>query len=335
MDFLKYLVQKGVIDEATRDKVAGAVERSGKDISDVLAEEGIDAENVLALRSEYLQVPARGVNAKDVPPEVLKYIPEESALHYRFIPIGIEEGVLEVGMTDPDNLEARDALQFIATNIGLPFKIFLITRGDFNALLKNYHGLSGEVRKALTELGEESIDIVRPKDPAPIAATPAPDDGKKPRGAGKLLRDTEPSIASPRPPGGITAEGATSASGSIQLEELEKGVAGFSAKDEPKIVEEAPITKIVSVILRHAVDGGASDVHIEHTVEQIRDRFRVDGVLYTSLILPKTVHDSVVARIKVLSNLKLDERRKPQDGSFQLVFYERKLDFRVSTFPAY
>jgi type IV pilus assembly protein PilB len=107
-----------------------------------------------------------------------------------------------------------------------------------------------------------------------------------------------------------------------------------NAEEENKIVEDAPVTKIVAVILKHAVEGNASDVHIEHTGEKIRVRFRVDGVMYTSLILPLNIHSAIVARIKILSQLRLDEKRKPQDGSFSAVMDNKKIDFRVSTFPA-
>ncbi|MDO8579816.1 MAG: GspE/PulE family protein, partial [bacterium] len=79
----------------------------------------------------------------------------------------------------------------------------------------------------------------------------------------------------------------------------------------------------------------ASDIHVERMAEKLRVRFRVDGDLYTSLVLPIKVHDAVVARIKILSNMKLDEKRKPQDGRFSARIEGRKVDFRVSTFPAY
>jgi len=98
-------------------------------------------------------------------------------------------------------------------------------------------------------------------------------------------------------------------------------------------IETAPIIKIVSVIVKTAVAGGASDIHIEGSEESVRVRFRVDGVLHTSLILPKALYSPVVARIKILSNLKIDEQRKPQDGRFSIIEQDKKIDFRVSTFP--
>lgn len=100
-----------------------------------------------------------------------------------------------------------------------------------------------------------------------------------------------------------------------------------------RVMAEAPITKIVAVVLRHAQEGKASDIHIEPSESDVRVRFRVDGVLYTSLILPKNIHSSVVSRIKILSNLKIDEMRVPQDGRFHSVIDGKKIDFRVSTFP--
>ena len=119
----------------------------------------------------------------------------------------------------------------------------------------------------------------------------------------------------------------------VDLDEPEKK--DSSPQQETRIIEDAPVTKIVATILRYAVEGNASDIHIERLGEKVRVRFRVDGELHTSLILPVKVHDAVVARIKVLSNMKLDEKRKPQDGRFGARIDNRKIDFRVSTFPAY
>lgn len=99
------------------------------------------------------------------------------------------------------------------------------------------------------------------------------------------------------------------------------------------IVKDAPVAKIVSVIIRHAIEGGASDIHIEPLPKESRVRYRIDGLLHNSLVLPKDIHESIVARIKVLSNLKLDETRSPQDGRIRLVVDDREIDFRVSVMP--
>ena len=99
--------------------------------------------------------------------------------------------------------------------------------------------------------------------------------------------------------------------------------------------EDAPVTKVVATILRYAVDGSASDIHIEPIDEKVIVRFRVDGVLSKSLELPKNVQSAIVARVKILSSMRLDEKRKPQDGRFSANFDGRKIDFRVSILPTH
>lgn len=100
-----------------------------------------------------------------------------------------------------------------------------------------------------------------------------------------------------------------------------------------EIIKGAPVSRMVSVIMRHAVEGGASDIHIEPIGNESRVRYRIDGVLRTSLVLPIYVHPALISRIKVLANLKIDETRVPQDGRITQEISGRKIDFRVSTLP--
>ncbi|MCX6799902.1 MAG: GspE/PulE family protein [Candidatus Falkowbacteria bacterium] len=100
-----------------------------------------------------------------------------------------------------------------------------------------------------------------------------------------------------------------------------------------EVVKSAPVTKIVSVIIRHAVDGKASDIHIEPLLRETRVRYRIDGILHTSLVLPKNIHYAVVARIKVLAGLQLDETRIPQEGRIRLLINNKEIDFRISIIP--
>lgn len=100
-----------------------------------------------------------------------------------------------------------------------------------------------------------------------------------------------------------------------------------------KIIKEAPIAKIVSTILEYAVKSRASDVHIEPAETRTRVRYRIDGILHEKLALPRGVHDAVVSRIKILSDMKIDERRIPQDGRFNFKIAAEEVDLRVSTLP--
>lgn len=104
-------------------------------------------------------------------------------------------------------------------------------------------------------------------------------------------------------------------------------------KDIEKYIEEAPVTKVVAVIIRHAIEGSASDIHLEPTDKELRIRYRIDGQLHTSLILPKRVQAAVTSRVKILSNLKIDESRLPQDGRFSFTSESSSFDFRVSVMP--
>jgi len=235
--------------------------------------------------------PVRSIGDSKISYDVLRYVPEESAEHYKLAPLSVEDGVLEVGMVDPDDIRGFDALNFIARNTGMPFKVFKISQEDFERVLKMYHGLGGEVDRAVTDMQTEHS---QQKVHADVDSSP-------------LLDLDDSSI----------------------LAKKQKEVGRTT------IQEDAPTIKIVSTILRYAIDGGASDIHIEPQTHGVRIRYRVDGDLHTSVMLPFNTHRPLVARVKVLASLRLDEQRKPQDGRFSASVDGREVDFRVSTFPAY
>ena len=283
MTFTDELTQRGLITEGQLSEVLRVAEDKYEgSIEDALVAAGVSSDEILNAKSAYYNIPAKTPDPKKIGTDVLKYIPEDSARHYHFVPIGFEEGALLVGVTNPESMQSTDALQFIAEKHGVPFKIFVISEISYKAVMENYRGLDGQVDQALTELDSE--------------------------------------IAS---------------AADVTIDEAKKIQDGLKPGEEERIVEEAPIIKIVAVILNNAVEGNASDIHIENTGEKVKVRFRVDGVLYTSLVLPLPVFPGVVARVKILSKMRLDEKRKPQDGGFSAKINGRKIDFRVSTLPAY
>lgn len=118
------------------------------------------------------------------------------------------------------------------------------------------------------------------------------------------------------------------------LEEVGRNKSNRAEKiDETTVVKEAPIAKIVDTILEFAVKGRASDIHIEPEEDKTRVRYRIDGILQEKLTLPRSIHDSLSSRIKILSQMKIDERRIPQDGRFSFKVGEQEVDLRVSTLP--
>jgi len=100
------------------------------------------------------------------------------------------------------------------------------------------------------------------------------------------------------------------------------------------IVEEAPIIKLLSTILTYAVRARASDVHVEPQRSRLRVRLRIDGILFSSIILPLEIYAPLISRVKILANLKIDETRIPQDGRFRTLVDGKQIDYRVSTLPA-
>lgn len=108
-----------------------------------------------------------------------------------------------------------------------------------------------------------------------------------------------------------------------------------SEKDLKKLAEDLPVVRIVDTLLNHAIIQNASDIHIEPMENQLLVRYRIDGILHDAMVLPRDSAPGITARIKVLSNLKLDEKRLPQDGRFKIQLNNEKVSFRVSTLPTH
>ncbi len=271
MPLLEELLKKGFLKKEQFDVFKQELESSDKKEEEFILEKGIVTEEVLFnLKSEYLNIPLKEVDPKQVELEVLELIPEETAKHYEMVALSKKDNILEVGMVYPEDLDAQEALKFLARRGKFDYKIFLITPNTFNKILKQHRTLKREVGKALEELEEE-----------------------------------------------------------LKIE----GVSRATEAEIERLVEEAPISKVVAVLLRYAVEGKASDIHIEPGRDKLRARFRFLGALHSSIFLPIRLHKAIVSRIKVLSNLKLDETRVPQDGRFSARIENKDIDFRVSTFP--
>jgi type IV pilus assembly protein PilB len=284
MSFLEELAKQGLIDKSHIGEIKSrAEEQYNGNVDEVLIESGIPEEKILEMKGEYLRMPIKKVNMQETSFDALKYISEDSARHYHFVPINLRDGILEVGVLNAEDVQAMDALQFISSKLGIPFKIFLISKSDYESVIESYKGMGSQVEAALGELDRDNSF-----------------DNK-----------------------------------SLNEENLSKEIKSIKSGEETRIMEDAPVVKIVAVILRNAIEGNASDIHIEFTGEKVKVRFRVDGTLHTSIILPPNIFSEIVARIKILAKLRLDEKRKPQDGSFSATIDGHKIDFRVSTMPAY
>lgn len=122
---------------------------------------------------------------------------------------------------------------------------------------------------------------------------------------------------------------------SIKALSEEVGGKKASEGDLKKLAEDLPVVRIVDTLLKHAILQGASDIHVEPLEKELLVRYRIDGLLHDAMVLPKEAETSITARIKVLSNLKLDEKRLPQDGRFKVEMNGEKVSLRVSVLPTF
>ncbi len=278
MNVLDLFIAEGLVSPAQLETISTRQSTESIALETILLELGISKEDVKRVYSKHYEIPTFTLGEEfSIPHDTLRYIPEDSASHYQIAPLVVEDGVLVVGVNNPDDLQLREVLNFISTKHNIPYKLVFLLLEEIAKAQKFYANMKAEVTDALVSLESELDDEIDKKS--------------------------------------VAAEG-----------------------DEPAdvmdhIKEDAPVTKIVATILRYAIDGSASDIHVEPTTKKVVVRFRVDGVLQTSLELPKNVQLAVTARIKILSSMRLDERRKPQDGRFSATFDGRKIDFRVSILP--
>ena len=268
------LIARQLISEQEVAEISEAAEKQNKDFGRILVEsKKISDADLAKIKSEIYHLPLVELEQIEVDKTVLKEIAEDVVTLYKVAPFGREGNTLRVGVSNPEDINALEALKFIAQNKGWGVEKYVISYKDFDAILKSYRTLTGEVKEALKNLSDE---------------------------VEKKTTDQE----------------LKEVSGNLE-----------------EITAEAPVTKIVAVIVKHAVESRASDIHIEPFEDRVRIRFRVDGILNTTLTLPKNLHSPVVTRIKIMSDLKIDETRLAQDGRFATNLNDKKIDFRVSTFP--
>lgn len=262
------MIKKDLVDKAEKQAM-----QENKKLSEVLLEKQLIREDeLIKLQAYILGIPFVNLENKDIPKEILSYIPEPIARTHNVVAFKKEEGILEVAMLDPEDLQT---INFIGKKTGLIIKPRLTSRESIKLVLKQY-------QKSLQAEFGEIIDT-----------------------SVERLTDTS------------------------KLKSTDENT------DLEKAAEDMPIIKIVDTLLKHAIIQGASDVHIEPLEKEIVIRYRIDGILQDAMTLPRQVHTGIIARIKVLSNLKLDEHRLPQDGRFKIEATDYKVSFRVSILPIF
>jgi type II secretory ATPase GspE/PulE/Tfp pilus assembly ATPase PilB-like protein len=296
MPFLEYLVDKGVITKYHVDGLIPLIQ-SGQTLDTAATSLKIDTAKIRSARSSYYGFPEGFIPEGGVKKDVLNMIPEAASKTYKIVPLSlsVDGKTLQVGIVDPGNTESLNAIQFLFLSGSVNQEISVITEADFTKVYEGYSRMALESTTGTDTLGAITEDE-----------------------SGSQVED------------GLDLNSNTN---DLEFKSTD---ADEKAGEKQVISVDAPAVRAFNVIIQNALDGGASDIHIEATEKDMRIRYRLDGDLFNSLSLPKSMHPAVVARVKILTKtMKLDEKRKPQDGRFYAMIDGRKVDFRVSTMPTF
>src|SRR6202008_3302094 len=267
----------------TQDQLQKALEyqrANGGKLGSCLTKMGyITDDDITGVLSRQYGVPSINLKYYEIDPNVIKLIPQDTALRYQVVPLSRVGSVLTIAMTDPTNVFAMDDIKFMT---GFNVEPVVASESAIAEAISRFYGGGASSHEELSSLMKDLVD-----------------------------EDQELELTA---------------------EEQELDAATLE-----KAAEEAPIIKLVNLILTDSVKRGASDIHVEPYETEMRVRFRVDGVLQTVMNPPLKLRDAITSRMKIMAKLDIAEKRLPQDGRIMIKYKaegkKKELDFRVSTVP--
>ncbi|MDD5645155.1 MAG: type II secretion system ATPase GspE [bacterium] len=264
------LMDVGLIDKESVEKAKEHSSKTGKSFQESLSELGLCKEaDILKALAVQFGMDVIQLSDIDIPKDIIKLIPPETAKKYKIIPIKRKGDTITVALSEPTDADIFDNLSFI---LKCNIEGVVATKEEILAALDKYYGVTEEtVDKMIAELSEGDITFLDEK-----------------------TRNVE-----------------------------EEGVA-----------EEAPVIKLVSLLILEAFKMRSSDIHLEPLERKFRVRYRIDGVLHEMQSPPKRLQGSIISRIKIMSNMSIAEKRLPQDGRIKINLIGKEIDLRVSSLPA-
>lgn len=258
------LLSEGLADPNRVASTKQTAESANKPVLTELINQGIITNDMVAhATATIIGVPYVELKNITIDQDILSRIPGDASSRVLAVALGEKDGILNVAMVDPTNVQATD---YISNLINQPIRVWMSSEQGIREMLGKYHGDFSGVKEAVRETTTEA--------------------------------------------------------------------AAEEAKSNAKtIVQDSPISKALNTILSYAAKTKASDVHIEPLEHSLIIRCRIDGVLRKIMELPKAVAPALVSRIKILSNLKIDEHRIPQDGQFTVLVDDQEIDLRIATSP--
>ena len=274
------LLKESLITQDQLDKALEFQRSNGGKLGSCLTKMGyITDDDITGVLSRQYGVPSINLKYYEIDPNVIKLIPQDTALRYQVIPLSRVGSVLTIAMTDPTNVFAMDDIKFMT---GFNVEPVVASESAIAEAIARFYGGAASSHEELSNLMKDLVE----------------DD---------------------------------------QELELAADEQELDAATLEKAAEEAPIIKLVNLILTDAVKRGASDIHIEPYEKEFRVRFRIDGILQSIMAPPLKLKDAITSRLKIMSKLDISEKRLPQDGRIMLKMNiggrKKQLDFRVSTLP--
>ncbi len=311
------LIRENLISSQQLREALDFQRNSGGRLGSNLIKLGIISDEVItSVLSRQYGVPSINLELFEIEPETVYLISQEVAVKYSVLPISKVGATLTMAMADPTNVFAMDDIKFMT---GLNVEPVIASEASIQAAIVNYYGASKE------------IDILN-------------------NGYQGELDDITTKLAG-NGNGNVESNGKISESDlGVSLDQFEFGAATVSEELEvvedndeidlaelAKASEDAPVVRLVNVLLVDSLRRGASDIHIEPYEKDFRIRFRVDGILYDIMHPPMRMRDALISRLKIMAKLDISEKRLPQDGRIKIKVKidnrSRELDFRVSTLP--
>ncbi|HEV8138224.1 MAG TPA: type IV-A pilus assembly ATPase PilB [Pyrinomonadaceae bacterium] len=259
----------------------------------------VSDDTITAILSRQYGIPSVNLELFDIEDSVLRLIPQEVAQKYSVLPLSRVGATLTLAMVDPTNVFAMDDIKFMT---GLNVEPVVVAEASVQQAISKYYSTSREI-----ELSSVAPEVVS---------------------NGNGFSDAD-----------LVSLDNLDLDHSVNPEEVEV----FEENDEidlsslTRMSEDAPVVRLVNVLLVDALRRGASDIHVEPYEKELRIRFRIDGVLYDVMHPPLKMRDALISRIKIMSKLDISEKRLPQDGRIKVRVKvdsrSRELDFRVSTLP--
>ena len=293
------LKEKRITAEQLQDALTYQRQNGGKLGANLVKLGYIQDDEITALLSKQYGVPSISLGQFEIDAAVIKLVPAETARKYQIVPLSRAGATLTIAMTDPTNVFAMDDVKFMT---GYNVEPVVASETGVAESIEKYYGMAPTTATASRGASTATIQTVSTESALEMAT--------------KALEEMPSDI------------------GDVEvMEDLEE----ISAEALTRQGEEAPVIKLVNVILMSAISKGASDIHIEPYEKEYRVRYRIDGILYNMMTPSLKMRDAITSRVKIMAKLDIAEKRLPQDGRIKIRFNDsgvtKDIDFRVSCLP--